>query len=143
MNQALAQILNLLLESERAGVIAIDSLLAEGTPGELRQLLATSREDEAATAVQLEELIRSNGSVPSEAVGSFATKVTAAGSLAERLKLLIHGEEWVARKVEEALALAPPIGLIHDQLQRMANRHRFEVEWGRAELIRWRDTFSE
>ena len=142
MNHALVQILNLLLESERAGVIAIDSLLAEGTPGELRQLLTTSREDEAATAVQLEELIRSNGAVPSEAVGPFATKVAAAASLAERLKLLIHGEEWVARKVEEALVLAPPIGPIHDQLHRMANRHRFEVEWGRAELIRWMNTFS-
>jgi hypothetical protein len=142
VNQALAQILNLLLESERAGVIAIDSLLTEGTPGEMRQLLTTSREDEAATAVQLEELIRSNGGVPSEAVGPFATKVTAAGSLAERLQLLIRGEEWVARKVEEALALAPPTGPIRDQLQRMANRHRFEVEWGRAELIRWMNTFS-
>ena len=142
MNQALAEILNLLLESERAGVVAIDSLLAEGTPGELRQLLITSREDEAATATQLEELIRSSGAIPSVAVGQLAAKVAAAGSLAARLKLLIHGEEWVARKVEEALALAPPIGPIHDQLQRMANRHRFEVEWGRAELIRWMNTFS-
>jgi hypothetical protein len=142
VNQALAQILNLLLESERAGVVAIDNLLAEDAPGELRQLLTTSREDEAATAVQLEELIRSGGATPSVAVGTFAAKVAAAGSPADRLKLLIHGEEWVARKVEEALALAPPAGPIRDQLQRMANRHRFEVEWGSAELIRWMNTFS-
>ena len=54
--------------------------------------------------------------------------------------MLIHGEEWVARKVEEAIALVPSSGPIHDQLQQMANRHRFEVEWGRAELIRLMNT---
>jgi hypothetical protein len=142
VDQALAQILNLLLEAERAGVVALDSLLAEVKPDELRKLLATSREDEAATVLQLEELIRSNGGSPSVKTGSFATKVAAAGAWSDRLKLLILGEEWVARKVEEALALAPADGPIHDQLQRMANRHRFEVEWGRAELIRLMNTLN-
>ncbi len=142
MDQALAQILNLLLESERAGVAALDQLLKEVTPDELRKLLTTSREDEAATASQLEALIRSGGDIPSTKVGDFAAKVAAAGSLRERLKLLIHGEEWVARKVEEAIAIAPATGPIHDQLQKMANRHRFEVEWGRAELIRLMNTLG-
>ncbi len=142
MDQALAQILNLLLESERAGVIAIDDLLREVTHPELRALLKTSREDEAATANQLEQLIRSSGASPSDKAGPFAAKVAVAGALQDRLKLLIHGEEWVARKVEEAIALAPPAGPIHDQLQKMANRHRFEVEWGRAELIRLMNTLE-
>jgi nitronate monooxygenase len=142
VDQALAQILNLLLESERAGVIAIDDLLREVTHPELRALLKTSREDEAATANQLEQLIRSSGASPSDTVGPFAAKVAVAGVLQDRLKLLIHGEEWVARKVEEAIALAPPAGPIHDQLQKMANRHRFEVEWGRAELIRLMNTLE-
>lgn len=136
MDQALAQILNLLLESERAGVAALDGLLKEVTHEELRKLLTTSREDEVAAAGRLEALIRSGGETPSSRVGGFADKVAAAGSLRDRLKLLIHGEEWVARKVEEAIALAPPSGPIHDHLQKMARRHRFEVEWGRAELIR-------
>ena len=48
MDPALEQILNLLLESERAGVVAIDGLLAEVTHRDLRKLLITSREDEAA-----------------------------------------------------------------------------------------------
>ena len=141
-DQALAKILNLLLESERAGVVAIDALLREVTQPELRALLTTSREDEAATTVQLAHLIRSSGGSPSDTVGPFATKVAAAGALQDRLKLLIHGEEWVARKVEEAIALAPAAGPIHDQLQKLANRHRFEVEWGRAELIRLMDTVN-
>jgi hypothetical protein len=32
--------------------------------------------------------------------------------------------------------LAPPTGAVHEYLLKMARRHRFEVEWGRAELIR-------
>jgi nitronate monooxygenase len=136
VEQALEQILNLLLESERAGVVALDALAAEVGQSELRQLLLTSKDDEGATARQLEELIRAAGGTPSDKVGPFADKVAAAASLRDRLQLLIHGEEWVARKVEEALALAPQSGPIHDYLQKMANRHRFEVEWGRAELIR-------
>lgn len=136
MEQALEQILNLLLESERAGVVALDALAAEVAQSELRQLLLTSKDDEGATARQLEELIRAAGGTPSDKVGPFADKVAAAASLRDRLQLLIHGEEWVARKVEEALALAPNGGPIHDYLLKMANRHRFEVEWGRAELIR-------
>jgi nitronate monooxygenase len=142
VDQALAKILNLLLESERAGVAALDALLKEVTQDELRKLLTTSREDEAATASQLEALIRSRGDTPSTSVGAFAAKVAAAGALQDRLKLLIHGEEWVARKVEEAIALAPATGPVHDQLQKMANRHRFEVEWGRAELIRLSNTLG-
>jgi len=141
-DQALAQILNLLLESERAGVIAIDHLLCEVTQPELRALLLTSREDEAATVNHLEQLIRSSGASPSDTVGPFAAKVAVAGAPQDRVKLLIHGEEWVARKVEEAIALAPPAGPIHDQLREMANRHRFEVEWGRAQLIRLMNTLE-
>ena len=136
MEQALEQILNLLLESERAGVVALDALAAEVAQSELRQLLLTSKDDEGATARQLDELIRAAGGTPSDKVGPFADKVAAAASLRDRLQLLIHGEEWVARKVEEALALAQQSGPIHDYLHKMANRHRFEVEWGRAELIR-------
>jgi len=136
VDQALADILNLLLESERAGVVALDALAGQVEPGELRQLLLTSREDEATDARGLDELIRSAGGTPSDKVGPFAARVAALASLRDRLNLLIHGEEWVARKIEEALALAPPTGPIHDYLQKMARRHRFEVEWGRAELIR-------
>jgi len=54
--------------------------------------------------------------------------------------LLIHGQEWVARKIEETLALTPQDGPIRECLQRMANRHRHEIEWGRAELIRLMDS---
>jgi hypothetical protein len=133
---ALEKILNLLLESERAGVVALDSLAAQVENDELKHLLTTSREDEGAAVRELEDLIRNAGGVPSQHIGPFAAKVAGAGALSQQLQLLIHGEERVARKVEEALALATAGGPIHDYLQKMARRHRFEVEWGRAELIR-------
>ena len=107
---ALEEILNLLLESERAGVVALDSLASLVENDELKRLLTTSREDEGATVRELEDLIRTEGRIPSQRIGPFAAKVASAGTLSQQLKLLIHGEEWVARKVEEALALAPASG---------------------------------
>jgi nitronate monooxygenase len=136
MEPPLEHCLNLLLESERSGVIALTALASQVSHPDLKRLLQTSCEDEAADARALEQLLRDHGRVPSSRTGPFAAKVAAAETLRERLELLIRGEEWVARKVEEALVLAPAEGAIHDCLSRLARRHRFEVEWGRAELIR-------
>jgi hypothetical protein len=111
-------------------------LLLQAENDELKRLLTTSCEDDRATVRELENLIRAGGGIPSPKKGPFAAKVAGAGPLSEQLRLLIRGEEWVARKIEEALALASTSGPIHDYLQKMARRHRFEVEWGRAELIR-------
>ncbi len=136
MEKDLEQILNLLLESERAGVVVLETLAGQVEHDELRLLLKTGKDDEAATVIQLEKLISEAGGVPSTRVGPFVEKIAALDSVRERLNLLLRGEQWVARKVEEALALAPQSGPIREYLQKMANRHRFEVEWGRAELIR-------
>ena len=65
VEEALEQILNLLLESERAGVVALDALTVEVDHPDLKRLLATSREDEAADAHALETLIYDNGGTPS------------------------------------------------------------------------------
>jgi rubrerythrin len=140
MDAALERMLNLLLESERAGVTVLDSLAAEVTHPELKELLLDAREDESHNAVALEQLIREDGGTPSAATGPFVAKVAAVGNTRGRLALLIHGQEWVARKIEETLALAPESGPIRESLQKMANRHRHEIEWGRAELIRLMDT---
>jgi hypothetical protein len=128
--------LNLLLESERAGVMALDHLAPEVEQEELRQFLLGEREEEQRNVDCLEGLIRDGGGTPSQKTGPFADKVAALDSLRARLKLMSHGQEWVARKVEEALTLAPSDGPIREFLQAMANRHRAEVEWGRAEVIR-------
>jgi len=142
VDQALEQILNLLIEAERAGVAALDRLIGEVDSAHLKRLLLTSKEDEAGDAKLLDELIRANGGKPSDRTGSFAVKIAEAATLRDRLQLLIHGEEWVARKIEEALVMAPQDGPLRDCLNAMARRHRFEVEWGRAELIRLMDAIN-
>ena len=136
MDKALEDALNLLLESERAGVAALEKLIGEVDLDELRKFLTGSRDVERRNAQELETLIRSNGGAPSTSIGPFAAKVAALTTLRERLSLLSRGQEWAARKTEVALALAPESGPIHDYLTSMANRHRMEVEWGRAEVIK-------
>jgi len=136
MDPRLEEKLNLLLESERAGVLALEELGREVEHDELRRFLAGSRDNEAANVSDLEKLICDNGGTPSEKTGPFAAKVAALPTIRERLALLSRGQEWAARKTEEALSVAPPSGPIHDYLSAMANRHRAEVEWGRAEVIR-------
>ena len=128
--------LNLLLESERAGVVALEQLVPDVEQEELRRFLLGERDEEARNAQRLVELIREGGGTASDRVGPFAAKVAALDSIRDRLNLMSRGQEWVARKVEEALALAPEQGEVRDFLNAMANRHRAEVEWGRAEVIR-------
>ena len=136
MDPALEKALNLLLESERAGVIALGTLIADVKQDELKKFLSGSRAMEQRNAEELEALIRDNGGDPSSGIGPFAAKVAALESIRDRLNLMSRGQEWAARKTEVALALAPEAGPIHDYLTAMANRHRAEVEWGRAEVIR-------
>ena len=136
MNKALEAALNLLLESERAGVIALSRLIDDVEQEELKKFLRGSRAMEQRNAEELEALIRDNRGTPSTKTGPFAGKVAALKSIRERLNLLSRGQEWAARKTEVALALAPENSPIHDYLTAMANRHRAEVEWGRAEVIK-------
>jgi hypothetical protein len=136
VDKALEAALNLLLESERAGVLALDALIADVEQAELKKFLAGSRAMEQRNAEELAALIRGNGGTPSDKTGPFAGKVAALAAVRDRLNLLSRGQEWAARKTEVALALAPESGPIHDYLTAMANRHRAEVEWGRAEVIR-------
>jgi len=136
MDPALEKALNLLLESERAGVIALGTLIADVKQDELKKFLSGSRAMEQRNAEELEALIRDNGGDPSSGIGPFAAKVAALESIRDRLNLMSRGQEWAARKTEVALALDPEDGPIHDYLTAMANRHRAEVEWGRAEVIR-------
>jgi len=136
VDQTLLAALNLLLESERAGVAALDQLAHDVEQEDLRRFLLASREHERQNVTDLEALIRNAGGTPSDKTGPFAEKVAVLDSIRDRLNLLSRGQEWAARKTEVALALAPPSGPIHDYLTAMANRHRAEVEWGRAEVIR-------
>jgi len=126
MSPALKDALDLLLESERAGALALEDLSSKVE--ELRRFIAAARDNEAANAARLTK--------PSKRIGPFAAKMAALDSIPERLELLARGESWVARKIEAALELAPDSGPICEFLTAMANHHRHEIEWNNAEVIR-------
>lgn len=136
MEPALEQILSLLLESERAGVVALEELGERVDKDELREFLRAAIADEKRNILELEKLITAAGGQPSQKVGPFAEKMAALESVRDRFNLLSRGQSWVAMKVEAALDLAPAEGPIHDFLCQMAGHHRHEIEWGRAEVIR-------
>src|SRR5574342_971919 len=89
------------LEAERAGVKCLIPLAAEAPAGEKKELLTLLRNDEGRFCAGLVRLIAARGAVPHQRVGPFADKVLALPTEAERLALLVKGQAWVVRKIDE------------------------------------------
>lgn len=135
MNPELETILNRLLEAERAGHQLLDTMSREASDyPQLKALFANFTDVEVSDVSVLEGLIRLHGGRPSAKVGDFADRVLGLDNLNDQISLLSRGQAWVARKVEQALALNPPPD-IAAFLKEMANRHRHNMEWARAEAI--------
>lgn len=134
MNQELEVILNRLLEAERAGHKLLEVMAQETANPQLTALFANFTEIEMSDVAVLEGLIRLHGGKPSTKVGDFVDRVLSLANLSDQISLLSRGQAWVARKVEQALALNPPPD-IAAFLKEMANRHRHNMEWTRAEAI--------
>ncbi len=135
MEAALEDLLNRLLEAERAGHVLLDTLSRTTVDSGLKSLFTSFTEVEVSDVSVLEGLIRLHGGTPSTTTGDFAQKVLRIEDLQGQIDLLSRGQAWVARKVEQALDLQPPPD-IAAFLKEMANRHRHNVEWARAEAIR-------
>ena len=90
-----------LLEAERAGVKCLIPLAEDAPAGEKKELLTLLRNDEGRFCAGLVRLIRARGAVPHQRVGAFADKVLALPTEAERLALLVKGQAWVVRKIDE------------------------------------------
>jgi hypothetical protein len=101
----------------------------------IKALFANFTDIEVGDAAALEGLIRLHGGTPSTKTSDFAEKVLSVANLHEQINLLSRGQAWVARKVEQALALNPSPD-IAAFLKEMANRHRHNMEWARAEAIK-------
>ena len=138
MDSQLEALLNRLLEAERAGHTLLDALTQGTADAEVKALFANFTEVEVSDTAILEGLIRLHGGRPSSQTGDFAEKVLQLEPLADQINLLAQGQAWVARKVEQALALNPPPD-IAAFLKEMANRHRHNMEWAQAEAIRTGD----
>jgi hypothetical protein len=99
---------NLLLEAERAGVAVLGELVPQIKNHPLQSTLKKFLRDEGLNCRILMSLIYDLDLEPSKRTGDFVSKVRDRKSIVEKVELLIHGQEWVARKIREFRHLLPP-----------------------------------
>jgi len=90
-----------LLEAERAGVKCLDSMADHASDMERKELFSIFRNDEGKFCAGLFRLIQARGAAPTKTVGAFADKVIALPTETEQVVLLIKGQAWVVRKIDE------------------------------------------
>jgi len=92
-----------LLEAERAGVFAARALLRAAADSAQSDLMALILDGERESCRILGRTLLNMGARGSDQVGDFAQKVLALDDMDDRLKLLVKGQEWVVRRIDEAL----------------------------------------
>lgn len=123
----LSQLLNQLLEAERAGARTLAAFLDEYTPQSPEwQELRRVQHDEASNCKLLIDALHSLGAAPSGATGDFLGKALAVQGQAARLVFLNRGQGWVARKIGEALPRIGP-GPVREMLQQMHESHMANI----------------
>ncbi len=90
-----------LLEAERAGVRCLIPLARDAQEGAKKELLVHLCNDEGRFCAGLVRLIAARGAMPHRRVGAFAEKVLALPTEAQRIALLVKGQAWVVRKIDE------------------------------------------
>ena len=90
-----------LLEAERAGVKCLDAMADQAADTGKKELYTLFRNDEGKFCAGIFGFLQSRGAVPTANVGAFADKVIALPTEAERVALLIRGQSWVVRKIDE------------------------------------------
>jgi len=104
-----ADLLNLLLECERAGARLLAAYVQELPPraGALELLRGVQRDEARNCAVLMHHLLEA-GAAPSLKTGEFYRKGLAIRGWSERLEFLNRGQAWVARRIGEALPRIEP-----------------------------------
>ena len=92
---------NMLLEAERAGVTVLGELVQQVEEERLTPVLKKFLRDEGVNCRILVSLIHDLNAEPSDKTGAFVDKVRALDNLDEKIQLLIRGQAWVARKIQE------------------------------------------
>ena len=90
-----------LLEAERAGVKCLDAMADHAADMGKKELFSLFRNDEGKFCSGLFGLIQARGGVPTKNVGAFADKVIALPTEGEQVALLVKGQSWVVRKIDE------------------------------------------
>jgi len=118
-----------LLEAERAGVFAARALLLAASDSAESDLMALVLDGERESCQILGRTLLMMGARGSGQVGDFAQKVMALPEPDERLKLLIKGQEWVVRKIDETLQTEPSQEIV---LPLTEIRHAHEINIGKC-----------
>lgn len=102
MSNELVDLLNTLLEAEKAGVETMAYFLEKEPNNDLYKEV---KNDEAWSCAGLIQSIKREGGSVSTAKGDFAEKVKALPTLQEQLELLVKGQTWVVKRIDRALPL--------------------------------------
>jgi hypothetical protein len=102
-SKELSELLVALLEAERAGVVVAKKMLIESDSEPETELLETVLGGEKDGCRMLGKVILDLGYRGSGEIGNFVEKVMALPDKTERMNLLIKGQEWVVRKLDEVL----------------------------------------
>ena len=90
-----------LLEAERAGVKCLDAMADHAADMGKKELFTLFRNDEGKYCAGLFQFIQARGAAHTTNVGAFADKVIALPTEAEQVALLVKGQAWVVRKIDE------------------------------------------
>lgn len=125
-NSDVCDLLNSLLEAERAGAKAAVAFRRDhaGGPGDM--LIEQVRKDEAWCCGMLSRWVQSLGGTPSTRTGDFLVKVLAKDGLEARLGFLNRGQGWVVRKLQEAIPSLDS-GELRADLGRMLAMHEVNI----------------
>ncbi|MES2256618.1 MAG: DUF6306 domain-containing protein [Pseudomonadota bacterium] len=95
--------LNIMLEAERAGAKALLHISRDTDRTAIAELAKTIHHDEARWCAMLTKQIRMLDGQPSEKTGQFYGKAIAIPDDGERLALVNRGQDWVVRKLRDAI----------------------------------------
>ncbi|HXP95640.1 MAG TPA: DUF6306 domain-containing protein [Telmatospirillum sp.] len=95
--------LDLMLECERAGAKALRRFEQMTPPDVVAKALPRLFDDEARYCAGLSQQIVRLGGQPGRRTGDFFEKILAADDWQTRFDLLVRGQRWVARRIEEKI----------------------------------------
>ena len=123
-----ARLLNLLLESERAGAQLLAAYCEDLPPGsERRAWLGVLQRDEARNCATLIRLLREEGVEPTPAVGELYRKGLRIRGWAERLAFLNRAQQGVAGRIASALPQLAPFADARRSLGGMLGSHLVNI----------------
>jgi nitronate monooxygenase len=126
-NAEIADLLNQLVEGERAGARGLIEMDGAIDDAELRELLSAVAKDEARFCAMLSHHVARLGGTPSRATGVFYDKLKARETLTDKLELLDRGQSAVVRMLVDAIPRINDSALRRD-LDEMREVHVRNIE---------------